>query len=25
VAIPWVKTPPVGTQGLHELKGEKIK
>ncbi|MEK5431597.1 arsenical pump-driving ATPase [Lysinibacillus sp. FSL R7-0073] len=23
VAIPWVKTPPVGTQGLHELKGEK--
>ncbi len=25
VAIPWVKTPPVGTKGLHELKGEKIK
>lgn len=25
VAIPWVKTPPVGTQGLHELKGEKMK
>jgi len=25
VAIPWVKTPPVGTQGLHELKGEKNK
>ena len=25
VAIPWVKTPPVGTKGLHELKGETIK
>ncbi|WP_374966604.1 arsenical pump-driving ATPase [Lysinibacillus sp. RS5] len=25
VAIPWVKTPPLGTKGLHELKGEKIK
>jgi len=25
VAIPWVKTPPVGTKGLHELKGENIK
>ncbi|MFF2176172.1 arsenical pump-driving ATPase [Lysinibacillus sp. NPDC058147] len=25
VAIPWVKIPPVGTKGLHELKGEKIK
>ncbi|PKU51469.1 arsenical pump-driving ATPase [Lysinibacillus fusiformis] len=25
VAIPWVKMPPIGTQGLHKLKGEKIK
>ncbi|MET4559607.1 arsenite-transporting ATPase [Lysinibacillus parviboronicapiens] len=25
VAIPWVKMPPVGTKGLHELKGENIK
>lgn len=25
VAIPWVKNPPVGKKGLHELKGEKIK
>jgi len=25
VAIPWVKTPPLGTKGLRELKGEKIK
>lgn len=25
VTIPWVKTPPVGANGLHQLKGEKIK
>ncbi|MGE7998054.1 arsenical pump-driving ATPase [Lysinibacillus sp. NPDC093190] len=25
VAIPWVKTPPIGTKGLHELKGETFK
>lgn len=25
VTIPWVKNAPVGTKGLHELKGETIK